>query len=242
MKDFELLALHEIDRNGMTVYLKPNTPAMMTPKLVDEIRALQDSLAKKYVNQSFDKYYVVWFLQKNINFSCCGLDFHFVHDCFKYHKEKNLEHYLDRIFNLIFLNYIGLGLPIISCSILTKYLSGLSKEFFLMNKICFIYQRKYKCFNNIEIFNEITNLTFKKEIYNKNNYYFYNPIHIGEMKNIIENTVCEVPDQQTITTAQVEFDALKELTLLRLNNIASRDIKIFDRFARNGIKRQFHTN
>ncbi|BCA94169.1 hypothetical protein TUM19329_05300 [Legionella antarctica] len=240
MIDLELLALHEIDRNGMSVHLKPNTTAMMTPKLVDEIRALQDSLAKKYMNQSFDNYYVIWYLNKNINFSCCGLDFRFVHDCFKYNKEHDLEHYIDRIFNIIFLNYIGLGLPIINCSILTKYLSGLSKEFFLMSKICFIYQRKYKGLSKIEICNEIANLTFKKEHYCKNDYYFYNPIHIGQMKEIIENTVYEIPTKLTIEAAKIEFDAFKELMLLRLYKIASRDIKILDRFARNDIKRMFH--
>ncbi|WP_131784087.1 hypothetical protein [Legionella gresilensis] len=225
--DLELLALHEHGRNGMSVYLKPGGTSMMTPKLADEIRALQDSLAEKYFNLSFDIYFVIWYLQKNINFSCFSLDFRFVHDCLKQHKEKQMEDYIDKIFNLLFLNYIGLGLPIVNCSILTKYLSGFSKEFFLMNKICFIYQKKFKGFSKIKVFNEIENLAFTKCIYDKNHYYYYNPIQVSQMKSIIENTHYEIPKLLDINNAKLEFDALKKETLVQIYNVASKDIKVF---------------
>ncbi|KTD60061.1 hypothetical protein [Legionella shakespearei] len=236
MMDLELLALHELDRNGIIVYLKPNTPGVMTSKLIDEIRTLQDSIAKKYINQPFDTYYVIWYLQEDIGFSCCDLDFSYIHDCIKQNKEDNLERYIDRVFNLLFLNYIGLGLPVINCSILTKYLSGLSKEFFLMSKICFIYQRNYKCLNKIELYNEISKLSFKKELYDKNNYYFYNPIHVLQMKNIIENTPYEIPDNKAINLIKNEFDSLKEVALSRIYTLASKDIHILERFSKRSVR------
>ncbi|KTD59936.1 hypothetical protein [Legionella shakespearei] len=231
--DLELLAMHEFDRNGMIVHLKPNTSTLMTFKLASEIRALQDSLAKKIIGQCLDNYCVIWYLHKSKNFSRCGLDYNFIFNCFKNHDEKKLEEYIDKVFDVLFLNYVGLGLPIINCSFLTDYLPGLSKEFFFMNKISFIYQNKYKCLKKINLVNEIKNLTFKKETYDKNHYYFYNPIHIRQMKEIIEKITYEIPGIEEVNEVKNDFEALKKLIVTRLYKIASRNINILERLARN---------
>lgn len=234
MRNHELLAVEEQNGNGMSVYLKPNSPVVITPGLVEEIRSLQDSLAEKYLSHSLeDVFYVVWYLDKHAKCSCRGLDFTYIYQCVKDHKDHDLEHYINRIFNLIFLNYIGLGLPVINCSIVTRPLTGFSQEFFLMNQICFLYNNDVHGIQKFKLCDEMHHLSFKDPIYEKNQYFFYRALNAEKMKDILEHLNYEAPDLDQIEIIRAEFERLNEETITRIYDIASRDIRILERMGCN---------
>jgi hypothetical protein len=169
MSHNELLAIREVGVNGMYICLKPKIPVVITPGVVEEVRHLQNTLAEKYLSKAYDNYfYVVWFLEKDRGLNCHGLDFNFIINCIKKDKNAELERYIDGVFNLIFLNHIGLGFPIINCSIVTKPLTSLSKEFFFLNKITFIKNDSAKGLNKNSIYDEFGPLLFESSVYGRN--------------------------------------------------------------------------
>lgn len=237
MSNNELLAIRELGVNGMYICLKPKIPVVITPGLVQEIRRLQNSLAEKYLSQSLsDYFYVVWFLEKQRGLSCHGLDFNFLLNCIKNNKETELEFYIEGVFNLIFLNHIGLGFPIINCSIVTRALTGLSKEFFFLNKICFIQNSGSEGIKKVSITNEFNPLLFQKNIYEKNQCYSFDSIRLDKMRSIIENVDYEIPTTEEVNQLKEKFEAMKDETISRIYQIALKDIKILERMAKYDLK------
>lgn len=237
MLNLELLAVREIGVNGMSVCLKPKVPVVITPGLVNEIRQLQNSLAEKYLSNALSEYfYVVWFLEDRRGMSFHGLDFNFIVQCIKNNQNTKLENYIDGIFNLIFLNRVGLGFPIINCSIVNRALFGLSKELFLLNKICFIRNTCSPGIQKVKLFNEQTPSLLQKEIYETNHYFYFDALRIDKMRSIMEEIDYDIPTAEEIEQIKKQFEALKYETLQGIYEIATRNIKILERMAKNDLK------
>lgn len=131
MKGLELLVIKEVNAYGVSICLKPCLPEVITPTLANEIRHFQDSLAEHYFSSPWDGYfYVIWYSHRGHGLCSRGLDFGYILDTIVNHKEQALEVYIRNLFDLMFLNYIGLGLPVINCSIVDRAVTGISQEFF----------------------------------------------------------------------------------------------------------------
>lgn len=233
MSDYELLAMREMGFRGMYICLKSKSPKVITPGLVNEIRRLQNMLAEQFISGSItNNYYVVWYMEKNCNVECNGLDFNFILTCLKNNKESDLEYYIDSLYDLIFLNHIGLGFPIINCSFSSRSLNGLYKEFFFLNQICFLYHPKLKGINKISITNEYSNLLFDKEIYEKNHFYHFNKIKIDKMRKILEVFEPNIIPTEQIFILKEKFENIKKESMNRIYKIASKNLKIFERMAK----------
>lgn len=232
MLHIEIFTIPDISPNGMVVYIKPKTSVVITPSIVEEIRNIQDCLANRYINQDCEQYYyVIWYLDKRQKNICQGLDFAYILDCLKNSNDGRLEHYIDRIFNVIFLNYVGLGFPVINCSISTSSLTGLSREFFFMNKIVFIRNKELSELTPVNIYQEMSGLLFPENIYENNKFYYYNSIQAPKMKDIIEAFDYKIPDAEEINSLKLLFDHYKEETKSNIYRIASKNIKILERMA-----------
>jgi len=232
MRHLELLATREIGVNGMAVCLKPRIPVVITPGLVEEIRVLQNSLAEKYLTGALDGcFYVVWFLENRKELCYRGLDFNFIFNCLKNHKDAELDRYIDGVFNLIFLNRIGLGFPVINCSIVSRTLTSLSKEFFFLNKICFIQNSETKGIQKISLFDEYDKLLLKKEIYQKSHYFYFDFVRVEKMRGIIETIDYEVPTVEEINSIKDNFENIKQETIEGIYALATKNIKILERMA-----------
>lgn len=233
MLNLELLAVSEIGVSGMSVCLKPRIPVVITPGLVVEMRNLQNSLAEKYLTNTIEgAFYVIWFLEDRRGMGCRGLDFAFLSNCIKNHKDDELERYINGVFDLIFLNYIGLGFPIINCSIISRALTGLSKEFFFLNKICFMHKSGAEGVQKFALSDNRTPLLFNKELYDKNHYFYFNSLRLDVMRAKIEEISYDIPTVDQISTLQDQFETIKKDTIKTIYEIASRDLKILDRMAR----------
>jgi hypothetical protein len=226
----ELITIQDTGANGLLVCLKIKTPVLMTPETVLEIREFQNSLVEKYLSGNLeDNFYVVWFLERNKGSNCYGLDFSFIFNCLRLHKDKELEHYIDSVFDMIFLNHIGLGLPLINCSITNRPLRGLAREFFLLNKISFIQTKSAQNLEKIVTTEEHTRLLFQSEIYEKNVCYQFDEMRHDEMRVIIEGIPCEPPASDAINTLKENFETKKRDTLSRIYNFASKNTEKLER-------------
>lgn len=232
MLKLELLTTHDDSSNGMTVCLKPRIKAVITPGLVEEIRRLQNSLAERYLsNKLRDNFYVIWHLENREGLCYRGLDFDFILNCIKNDKNTQLEDYIEGIYNLIFLNHIGLGFPIINCSIVSRTLSGLSREFFFINKLCFIHNDRETGIRETTITNGKNQLLLNKDIYNKNRYFYFDFIRTEKMRDIIQETNSSPLDQDEIISLKNQFENLKKSTLSRLYASAAQNLKTIERMA-----------
>lgn len=237
MLDLELLAVREIGVNGMSVCLKPKIPVVITPGLVNEIRQLQNSLADKYLSNIIDDYfYIVWFLEDRRGLSCRGLDFNFIVRCIKENQEAKLENYINGIFDLLFLNRVGLGFPIINCSIVNRAVSGLSKEFFFLNKICFIRNNATPEIQKVNLINELSPFLLEKQLYESNHYFYYHALQLDRMRSLIEDIDYEVPTIEEVNQIKHHFESMKTATIEGIYNIAERNIKVLERMAKSDLK------
>ncbi|CEG56646.1 hypothetical protein [Legionella fallonii] len=237
MLDLELLAVREMGVNGMSVCLKPKIPVVITPGLVNEIRQLQNSLADKYLSNVLNDYfYIVWFLEDRRGLGCRGLDFNFIVNCIKKNHETKLESYISGIFDLLFLNRVGLGFPIINCSIVNRALTGLSKEFFFLNKICFIRNNAAPDIQKINIFNELSPFLLGKELYENNHYFYFHALQLDRMRLLIEDIDYEVPTVEEVNQIKNHFESMKKATMKGIYDIAERNIKVLERMAKGDLK------
>lgn len=233
MLKLDLIITEDENDNGMSVCLRPKTPILLTPSLIQQLRDLQNSIADKVLSNSFDHYfYVVWYLENLSKRSWNGLAFNFIVNCIKNHAEKQFEDYIDKVFNFIFLNYIGLGLPVINCSIITHDLTGISKDFFLLNKLCFIHDSTTRGINKMELHKEFPNLVFNHELYQKNLYFNYHSMQLDKIKTILEKVQYDIPSAEEIAVIKKQFDGLKDETIEEIYRLASKNIKILERLAR----------
>ena len=237
MLKLELLAVREFGVNGMSVCLKPRIPVVITPGLVNDIRQLQNSLAEKYLSNTLSEdFYVVWFLEDRPGLSWHGWDFNFIVQCFKKSEENKLENYICGVFDLIFLNRVGLGFPVINCSIVSRSLTGLSKEFFFLNKICFIHNSKSSGVEKVPVLNELNPLLLERELYEKNHYFYFDSLRVDKMREVIEEVHYEVPTTEEVNLIKSQFELMKSSTMLEFVEIASRNIKILERRAHFDLK------
>ncbi|MDX1837197.1 hypothetical protein [Legionella taurinensis] len=230
MQSMELLILKEINSNGMGICLRPKVHPVITVSLTKEIRQLQDSIAEKYYQSPWEGYfYLVWYLDNSMKTPWVGFDFKFIADAFKNHHESEAETYIDRIFDIIFLNYIGMGLPLINCSILNKDVTSLSREFFLLNAISFVHckQKTQTPFIPVSIGQEFKHLTFKETIYQNNHCFYFDSLRFGTMRRIIQSIDRKPLTDDDIKTIKQEFEEVKKKTVTRIYDIARHRRALF---------------
>lgn len=237
--NIELLAIRDNKTNGMAVCLKPRIPYIITPSLVHEVRKLQNKIAERYYTSPWDGiYYILWYLHYDTA-PWKGLDFHFIHEALLSHHERKMEHYIESVFELLFINYVGFGLPLINCSIINRKLSGISKDFFYVNRINFI--KRYKelncsdlnqpSFRKLNFNSEIKKASFPLKIYTRNNFYCFDSINLNSMKKILGShryTPIDQPQQNEIKRI---FHQLSQETITKIYQLASEKINLIERFA-----------
>lgn len=237
----ELLAMGDHHFNGLTVCLKPLTPYVITHSLVKEIRKLQNKVAENYYKQPWDDiYYIFWYLHEG-KIPWKGLDFNFIHDCFKSNKESKFEEYIEHIFSLLFLNYVGLDLPLVNCSIVNRNTVGISSEIFFLNRINFI-----KCLHNqqvVELKNSVNEqitqinpmkkvkMTFPEEVYARNKFYKINCFKLSCMRDILLENGFTAFSPIEKNHIKCLFEQKKEETLNRFYALASKYHNVFERLA-----------
>ncbi|QMT59475.1 hypothetical protein [Legionella sp. PC997] len=239
MHNIELLAIRANKTNGMTVCLKPKIPYIITPSLVHEIRKLQNKIAEQYYAKPWDGvYYLLWYLHFDTT-PWKGLDFHFIHEALLNHHEHKIELYIEKIFELLFINYVGLGLPLINCSFVNRKLSGISQDFFYLNRINFI--KRYKefdstCYNKqpfskLNFNTEIKKASFPIKIYTRNNFYAFDAIDLHLMKKILCSHRYSpiLPQQQN--EIRLIFNQISQETIARIYQLASENIHLIERFS-----------
>lgn len=251
MSKIELLAIQNPDVNGLAVCLKPNVPYVLTPSLAHEIRNLQDVVSERYYKNPWNKpYYIIWHLHTG-QIPWKGLDFKFIHQSLINHKDKRLESYLNEIFSLLFINYIGFGVPIINCSIITRPLSGISQDFFYLNHINFIKTKKHTgntpfntLYQELSVQQISKNLYFPDKLYSRNEFYGFDFINYTKMKHIVDTRQYVPIAVETQLDIKNIFNEIKENTMSEIYTIASRNIKIFERLAKHQITEHtfYHQN
>lgn len=243
MRGLELLIVKEMNTHGVSVCLKPCLPEVITPTLVNEIRLFQNSLAAQYYSSPWEGYfYVIWYSHRGHGICGRGLDFNYILQAINTNKESALEDYVRDLFDLLFLNYVGLGLPIVNCSIVDRKLTGISQEFFFLNKINFIKsvssnETKETVFP-VE-FNELANNpAFPLTLYQNNLFYKFCSFDLKMMKKYIGDLSLPPFDPQNLDLTRLIFDEMEEKTLTGIYRIATTNIKLLERFA----KRQSNHN
>ncbi|STY29151.1 Uncharacterised protein [Legionella wadsworthii] len=237
-KDVELLVIREVKENGIAVCLKPQISYVITPTLVNEIRIQQNKIAEEYYSNPWEGIlYVFWYLHSG-QITWRGLDYKYIYDAIKQHKEKLVEDYIENIADLLFLNNINLALPLINCSIVHRKVTGLSQDFFLINQVNFIkntengkIKKEDKSIHQINLFSDVKNLNFPKRIYKNNVCYRYSRMDFPAMRKIIKEVEhCPIHSNQLVRT-QFIFELMKKKIVNSIFDAASKNIKLFERFA-----------
>lgn len=232
----ELLIIKALESHGIAVCLKPDCPKVISPSLVDRIRKFQDSLANDYFTSPWDdNLYVIWYCHRHQAACKLGFDFNFINYALREHKECKLEMYIKKLIDVLFLNYISLGLPLVNCSMIDKKISGIFLEFFYLNEINFVKLSDEKIESNmimqVDILELSNNLSLSKEFYDKNIYYKCNYFDFKSMKSILEKTKKKAIDEKKIIDIRAVFDGLYQSTLASIYNMASKNPALLKRLA-----------
>lgn len=239
MENIQLLITHQVEKNGYCVFLKPSTPYLISPSLVHEIHNFQDYIINKYYSKPWDDIlYIVWCFHPG-KITLKGLDFEFIYNNLALDKLDAIENYIKGTFDFLFLNYVGLGLPVINCSIVDRPFWGCTRELFLMNQVNFFnckllkssYPNQMSCLKPLDIKSLFTNLYFPEEIYSKNKFYQFQNKKIEEMRIQLESYEFDHQNGEAQLIAKKIFDKKSQDTIKKIFNIASKDIKIIERFA-----------
>lgn len=239
MHSNELLILGGREDNGFSLCLKPKIPFVLTPSLAHEIRRFQNKLAEEYYKEAWERIYcLIWHLNAGHPI-WKGFDFSFIYSTLKNSKDSDLECYIDEVFNLLFLNYIGLGLPLINCSIINCPIRGISQDFFFINHINFIkVSKEENLVENQEYriqpldYSAFNKLSLPKEIYNRNEYYGFYQMDLLLMRQFIEAINYNPENQEKVEQIKMMFNELKEETIKTLHQMASKNIKLLERMAK----------
>lgn len=234
MSYLELLVMTERNTKGMRVCLKPNSPTVLTPTLINSLRNLQNTLAEKYISSPWEgHFYVIWYSHKNYGNQGRGLDFNYIFETLSARKEVDFEKYISKVFDLLFLNYISLGLPLINCSIIDRKITGISQEFFLLNQISFVRNNSLKNTSKKIVkshFSDIANnLVFPKHIYQKNLFYHFSSCNLEAMKTCITGADIQLIQEYEFENIKEVFDCLENETIKQIYMIASKNIKLLQR-------------
>ncbi|CEK11263.1 hypothetical protein [Legionella hackeliae] len=233
----ELLVIREINSKGVSVCLKPSLAEVITPTLAREIRNLQNSIVEKYLTTPWEGYfYVIWYSHRGHGNCGRGLDFNYILNTILNGKEVAFESYIKDLFELLFLNYIGLGLPVVNCSIIDRDISGISQEFFFLNQINFIKKSSESTLENqvisVDLHEISTHQVFPKFLYQNNQFYKFSNINLKEMRKLIAGTEMRSLDEASIEEIRRIFDALQHETISEIYNMASNKLKLLKRLAK----------
>lgn len=232
----ELLVIKEINSKGVSVCLKPRLAEVITPTLANEIRNLQNSIVDKYLSSPWEGYfYVIWYSHRGHGHCGRGLDFNYILSTILNGKEVAFETYIKNLFDMLFLNYIGLGLPVINCSIVDRSIRGISQEFFFLNQINFIKNTNSSAVAD-EIFSvdlhDISNRqVFPAFLYQSNRFYRFASINLNEMRRLIAKTEMPLLDEAAIEKIKLIFEDIKNETISEIYNLASTNLKLLKRIA-----------
>lgn len=238
MISMELLVLRDVVDNGAAVCLKPNGVDALTPDLVTEMRRVQDLLAERYMTNPWEGlYYLVWYLDKTKPIGRMGIDYNYVNTCMRTRKERCLEAYLEKLFDLLYLNYIGLGLPVVNCSLVDRSIGGITREFFYLNRLNFVRVSRFSLVkpnsimrvNNEEV---VINSKFPKFMYDRNQYYQYQHFALKPFHDAISEAEIEPFDAQNMQEIRKIFDVICHETIEELITSYEAKPKLLERLAR----------
>ena len=237
MSGLELFVVKQLKSRGVFVCLKPNIPELITPSLTSEIRRFQNSLAEKYyVSPWEDNFYIVWYSQRGHGVCERGIDYNYIFNAIKAHQEVAFELYIRELFDVLFLNYVGLGLPIVNCSIIDRDITGLSQEFFFLNRVNFIkgYSPDILATKiTVVNFQDVsTNLIFPNSVYQQNHFYKFSYYDIQSMRHLIEETDGIIVDERELEKIKRVFDEIKNNTINQIYQLASNDMHLLQRMAK----------
>lgn len=235
MKKTELLAIHNAKSHGMFVCLKPKIPFVITKSLVHDARNLQDFIAEKYIKDDVNKpFYLLWYLHSG-KIPWKGIDFNFVYNALLEHKETEIQCYISELFDLLYLNTIGMGLQIVNCSIITRPLMGISRDFFYLNQISFIKKSDHSAdasLNKIDYRHLKNEFYFPLNLYSENSFYGYNKFNITEMQKALNVIEPSLHSKECNLEIKRKFEEKKMDTLDQIETLAKKNMKILERLAR----------
>lgn len=236
MRSIELLVTREIQKNGIAVCLNPSASYVLTPTLAHEIRQFQNHLAEQYFSNPWDGVlYIVWYLNECNQPAWRGLDFQFILETLKNHQEQKLEKYLHELFDLLYLNYIALGLPIINCSIVNHKLAGISQEFFLLNQINFFKlkptQFSTEVIEPINFDQTFSKCAFPRYIYDCSHVYGFNSLNLNAMRNTLKTIQHKPFDETKLNQIKAIFDEVRDETQKVIYKLALTKPNLIKRMA-----------
>lgn len=220
----------------MAVCLKPNIPFVLTSTMAHEIRAFQNKLAEKYYRAPWESVlYVCWHLHAG-KIKWKGFDFNFILDMIKSNQHSALVRYIDDVFDLLYLNYVSLDIPLINCSIVNRPIQGISQDFFFLNQINFIKKQGNRVFNEqdmvpIDLDSYKNKLSFPSKIYTRNRYYACYSMNISIMNQVLDTLTFNAISKDELVGIKLIFEQLKESTLSSIFEMASNNFKLMERLA-----------
>ncbi len=239
MKHVEMLVIKQDKENGYLVLLKPKKPYLFTPTLVSEISDFQDCIINQYLSKSLDDMlYILWCFQPGC-ITLKGLDFEYIYDKFKDGKLNDIDAYISKMFDVLFRNYIGFGLPVINISLVERPSVGFAREFFLMNQVNFISNRIVDPTKLIEkthiqplnFKSSFGRLYFPKRLYKKNKFYKYQHRDLDAMKMRISNFDFQYQNATIQNGTKATFDEKKGEMLEKIFRMGSDDIDSIKRLS-----------
>ena len=231
MKSVELLAIRLRNGRGMAVCLKPKTPYVMTNSIVNEIKDFQKKVVGEYYSKPWNGiYFIVWYLHSS-NIPWKGFDFDFIYNSFLNHNEVKVENYIEDVFELLFINYVGLGLPLLSCSIVNRETHGISKEFFLLNRINFIKKNGKNISTNNAINLEKIQPHFSPKIYMRNSIHEMEKFNISAINEVLYFFKFDSISECELQDIKHHFDEIRRKTILKIYEFAKKDIHLLRRIS-----------
>ena len=159
-----------------------------------------------------------------------------------------IEKYINQVFDCMFLNYIGLGIPLVNCSVVDRPITILTREFFYMNQINFIKNFDMAINSPSTEIKEydilsIDKLHFPKWIYLKNKYYSYHHANIHSMREKLAAYEQQIYNNNYINKIRTEFDKMCYKTIWKILNLSKTNLNILKRYSDNQKREHFeYTN
>lgn len=242
MQHVELLAIEDNESSGMAVCLKPSIPFVITHSLVNEIRKLQNKIVEGYFQSPWEGVYCLFWYLHSGKIPWKGLDFNYIHQCLINNRESEFEKYLENLFSVLFINYVGLDIPLVSCSIISRKLNGASLDFFYLNRINLIKHHQYNGFDCTDFSNisfkefdcrhEIKRGAFPEELYLRNNYYTVNSFDLTGLREILDTHDFTPLDLDEKNRIKRIFEQTRDNTIEKIYHLATKNIRFLERLAR----------
>lgn len=235
----QLLVIRQKDKNGYGVVIKPLKPYVISPSLVKEVSSFQYQIIDEYMKKPWSgTCHIIWCCHKS-NITIKGLDFHFIYNCMAKNNIDAIEKYINQVFDCMYLNHIGLGIPLVNCSVVDRPTTSMIREFFYMNQINFIkncdmaIDRPSTKINEYDILSMGNKLHFPKWIYLKNKYYNYHHVDIHAMREKLVAYENQTYSNEYITKIRIEFDKMCNKTVWKILNLSKTNLNILKKFSDN---------